>query len=110
MLKGLLFSETQQLMERLGEKPGRAEVLAGWLYHDRCLGQGSAERDSLVNILRIILRTATCVLLLWNNRRLALLKKLLSMPCFFFSPGVVWPDYQLQKSTLDVRELGRHCH
>ncbi|CAM9381829.1 unnamed protein product, partial [Hapterophycus canaliculatus] len=37
MLKGLLFSETEQLMERLGEKPGRAGVLAGWLYHDRRL-------------------------------------------------------------------------
>lgn len=35
MLKGLLFSETEQLMESLGEKPGRAEVLSGWLYHDR---------------------------------------------------------------------------
>ncbi|CAM9569404.1 unnamed protein product, partial [Ectocarpus fasciculatus] len=43
MLKGLLFSETQQLMERLGEKPGRAEVLAGWLYQDRRLIRDIAE-------------------------------------------------------------------
>ncbi|CAN0538204.1 unnamed protein product, partial [Ectocarpus sp. 12 AP-2014] len=43
MLKGLLFSETQQLMERLGEKAGRAEVLAGWLYHDRRLIRDIAE-------------------------------------------------------------------
>lgn len=35
MLKGLLFSETEELMESLGEKPGRAEVLSGWLFHDR---------------------------------------------------------------------------
>lgn len=37
MLKGLLFSETQQLMTRLGQRPGRAEVLSGWLYHDKRL-------------------------------------------------------------------------
>lgn len=37
MLKGLLFSETEQLMEHLGEKSRRAGVLAGWLYHDRFL-------------------------------------------------------------------------
>ena len=35
MLKGLLFSETEELLESLGEKPGRAEVLSGWLFHDR---------------------------------------------------------------------------
>lgn len=33
MLKGLLFSELQQLMTNIGEKPGRAEILCGWLYH-----------------------------------------------------------------------------
>lgn len=43
MLKGLLFSETERLMDRLGEKPGRAEVLAGWLYHDRRLVRDVAE-------------------------------------------------------------------
>lgn len=26
------------------------------------------------------------------------------------TPGVVWPDYQLQNATLGVREPGRHCH
>lgn len=30
-------------MDRLGEKPGRAEVLAGWLYHDRRLVRDVAE-------------------------------------------------------------------
>jgi len=35
MLKGLLFSEMEQLIERIGEKQGRAAVLAGWLYHER---------------------------------------------------------------------------
>lgn len=43
MLKGLLFSETERLMDRLGEKPGRAEVLAGWLYHDGRLIRDVAE-------------------------------------------------------------------
>lgn len=36
MLKSLLFSDMEKIMVRLGEKPGRARVLAGWLYHDRC--------------------------------------------------------------------------
>lgn len=35
-------------MERLGEKPGRAEVLSGWLYHDRCLEQGVREAGEAV--------------------------------------------------------------
>ncbi|CAM9586486.1 unnamed protein product [Laminaria digitata] len=43
MLKGLLFSETERLMDRLGEKRGRAEVLAGWLYHDRRLVRDVAD-------------------------------------------------------------------
>lgn len=30
-------------MDRLGEKPGRAEVLAGWLYHDRRLVRDVAD-------------------------------------------------------------------
>lgn len=33
MLKGLTFSELQHLMASIGEKPDRAEVLSGWLYH-----------------------------------------------------------------------------
>lgn len=33
MLKGLLFSELQQLMASIGEQPDRAQVLCGWLYH-----------------------------------------------------------------------------
>lgn len=47
-LKGLLFSETESLMKRLGEKPDRAEVLFSWLYHDERLIQDvdeSAARD-----------------------------------------------------------------
>lgn len=43
MLKGLVFSEMERLMDCLGEKPGRAEVLAGWLYHDRRLVRDLAE-------------------------------------------------------------------
>ena len=33
-VKGLFLSETESLMESLGEKPDRAEVLFSWLYHD----------------------------------------------------------------------------
>lgn len=47
-LKSLLFPETESLMKQLGEKPGRAEVLFSWLYHDERLIQDvdeSAARD-----------------------------------------------------------------
>lgn len=55
MLKGLLFSELQQLMGNMGEKPGRAEVLCGWLYHsgrlvrdvNEAAGADSKHGDSL---------------------------------------------------------------
>lgn len=50
MLKSLFFSETEELMERLGEKPGRAEAILGWLYHDRCVwdAKGIGRTVSLV--------------------------------------------------------------
>ncbi|CAN0106125.1 unnamed protein product [Scytosiphon promiscuus] len=55
MLKGLLFSETERLMERLGEKPGRAGALAGWLYHDRCLGFGPVDfRTRLTALQKVV--------------------------------------------------------
>ncbi|CAM9390879.1 unnamed protein product [Choristocarpus tenellus] len=37
MLKGLVFSEMEDLMVRLGEAPRRAVLLARWMYHDRRL-------------------------------------------------------------------------
>lgn len=33
MLKGLLFSELKRILEDIGERTSRAEVLCAWLYH-----------------------------------------------------------------------------